>query len=257
MLEDLQTLFWYLKRPKLYSALIDLILRTFFLKRKDDVLSLKAADAWCKDECIEINKLYDELGIENPINFSEISTKEYIKEVNKKIEVSDSDFGGGGELDVVLNICELIESKVAIETGVAYGWSSSAILHSISKRGGNLISIDMPMPKQADYELIGCAVETKHMNNWTLLREPDKYGLLKAIKTSKNLDFVHYDSDKNYYGRKWAVPIIMKNLIPGGFFVCDDIQDNLHFKEYVEDNSYKYWVIKKNTDYVGIIKKNL
>ena len=49
----------------------------------------------------------------------------------------------------------------------------------------------------------------------------------------------------------------MKNLIPGGFFVCDDIQDNLHFKEYVEDNSYKYWVIKKNTDYVGIIKKNL
>jgi hypothetical protein len=69
-----------------------------------------------------------------------------------------------------------------IETGVAYGWSSGAILKSVSSREGQLISIDMPMLKQSDYHLIGVAVEPQLKDFWELRREPDRYGLPKAIK---------------------------------------------------------------------------
>ena len=61
-----------------------------------------------------------------------MTLSDYLKQKKqlKKIEVSDSDFGGGGELDVVLNICELIESKVAIETVQAQALKNRAILNT-------------------------------------------------------------------------------------------------------------------------------
>ena len=83
----------------------------------------------------------------------------------------------------------------------------------------------MPMLKQTDYELIGVAVEPTLKDFWTLKREPDRFGLPRAIASMQgSLELVHYDSDKSYHGRKWSQEIIWKSLKKGGIFISDDIE---------------------------------
>lgn len=86
---------------------------------------------------------------------------------------------------------------------------------------------------------------------------PDMNGLLKAIKMhgTNQIDFIHYDSDKSYYGRKWSQPIIMNALKENGIFVSDDINDNFAFKDFVEENNLNYHIIEHAGKFVGIIKK--
>ena len=56
--------------------------------------------------------------------------------------------GGPGDLDLLFDTVRLTNATKVIETGVAYGWSSLAILHAMSlNKNGALISVDMPYPK--------------------------------------------------------------------------------------------------------------
>lgn len=258
MFEDFKTFLWYLFRPKLYSVLIDLILRKYTLKDRDGIDEKEVALKWYEEKSTPIIEVYQQLGIKKDESFTSAAGSQYFNEVNQKIRESNSNFGGSGDLDLLYNICEGLQLTSVIETGVAYGWTSSAILHSISNRNGFLISVDIPMPKQDDYHLIGSAVKSEHKKYWKVINKPDKYGLLKAIKEmNKPIDLIHYDSDKSYYGRKWAHPIMLKHLADNGIFVIDDIQDNIFFKEFVEANNYPFWVIKSGKKFVGIIKKFL
>ena len=115
----------------------------------------------------------------------------------------------------------------------------------------------MPMVRQTDYHLIGVAVNESLKSNWELLREPDRYGLNKAIKKHKySYDLVHYDSDKSYYGRKWSQPLIWRYLRKGGIFISDDIEDNSAFREFVVSNHLDFSVLKFEGKYVGVVRKN-
>jgi predicted O-methyltransferase YrrM len=112
------------------------------------------------------------------------------------------------------------------------------------------------MVRQTDYHLIGVAVDENLKSNWELLREPDRYGLNKAIKKHDySFDLAHYDSDKSYYGRKWSQPLIWRYLRKGGVFISDDIEDNVAFKEFVESKNLDFFVLKFKGKYVGVIRK--
>ena len=252
MFDDIKTLIWFFKRPKFYATMISLIFRKF-LPYKDS--SQHREEKWCQERTISIADCYKKLGLHH---FEEAPfADEYIKEIEEKINISESNFGGQGHVDLLFGLCERLKVKKVLETGVAYGWSSQAILNSISKRDGKLISVDMPMIKQTDYHLIGVAVSKENYTYWDLIREPDKYGLNKAIKRHKsNLDLVHYDSDKSYYGRKWSQGLIWKHIKKGGLFISDDVEDNSAFREFVEENKLDFIILKFEGKYVGVIQKD-
>ena len=69
-------------------------------------------------------------------------------------------------------------------------------------------------------------------------------------------DLAHYDSDKSYYGRKWAQPLIWQYLRKGGIFISDDIEDNSAFREFVLSKNLDFSVLKFEGKYVGVIRKN-
>ena len=208
-----------------------LILRKFRPVR-DNTEQQDIARKWCEKYLVSYEECMSKLGFKS-MN-KEIFSMDYVKEVERKLKTSKSNFGGQGHIILIYAVCENLKAVKALETGVAYGWSSAAILQSISKRSGKLISVDMPMLKQTDYHLIGVAVDENLKSNWELLREPDRHGLNKAIKKHNySFDLAHYDSDKSYYGRKWSQPLIWKYLRKGGVFISDDIEDNLAFKEFV------------------------
>ena len=253
MLEDLKTLVWFLKKgPKFYATMFALIFRKF---RKDkDLGSKKTEIEWCKKQCISFQDCADKLGFSSDLK--DVFSVNFIQGINDKLKNSKSNFGGQGHVQLLYAVCEHLKVEKVVETGVAYGWSSAAILKSISKRTGKLISVDMPMIKQTDYHLIGVAVEKKLFKYWDLIREPDKFGLKKAITKHNNIfDLAHYDSDKSYYGRKWSQLLIWKFLRPGGIFISDDIEDNSAFREFVEENKFDYSVLKFEGKFVGLIKK--
>ena len=257
MIEDIKSFFWFLFRgPKYYSTLFVQIL-TKFRKNQDSDLHLEIATNWCKERVVSIEECLKSIGISSDqLNIEHAFDNSYSSKINEVINSSQSNFGGPGHIDLIYTICERLGIKNAIETGVAYGWSSAAILSSLCKRDGLLISIDMPMLKQSDYHLIGVAVEPKLKNFWELRREPDRFGLPRAIKKLKgSLELVHYDSDKSYYGRKWSQEIIWKNLCNGGIFISDDIEDNTAFMEFVSLHNLKFSVLEFEQKYVGVIKK--
>ena len=173
------------------------------------------------------------------------------------ITSSNADSGGMGDIHLIYDLCKNIQAKFCIETGVAYGWSSEAVLRSISKREDSLISVDMPMIGQDDCYLIGFVVSDDYQKNWSLLRIPDINGLLRAIKMqgTNRIDCIHYDSDKSYYGRKCSQPYIIDALKENGIFVSDDINDNFAFKEFVEENNLTYNIIEHAGKFVGVISK--
>ena len=255
MFDDLKTLIWFLRQgPKFYATMIALILRKFRPFRETSE-HLEIERKWCEENLVSYEECMTKLGYR--LIKKEVFSPDHVKEVNRKLQISESEFGGQGHIFLLYSMCENLEAIKVLETGVAYGWSSASILSSVSKRSGKLISVDMPMVRQTDYHLIGAAVHEDLKGNWELLREPDRYGLNKAIKKHNySYDLAHYDSDKSYYGRKWAQPLIWQYLRKGGIFISDDIEDNSAFREFVVLSHLDFSVLKFEGKYVGVIRKN-
>jgi len=166
--------------------------------------------------------------------------------------------GGAGDLNLIYAAVRLCGARRAVETGVAHGWSSLAILAALAENGGGgLASVDMPYPKMHNEPFVGIVVPSGLRENWTLIRLPDRNGLKQAItRFEGSIDFAHYDSDKSYYGRKFAYPLIWQALAPGGVFISDDIQDNMRFAEFVAEKDISFAVTECAGRFVGICRKS-
>jgi predicted O-methyltransferase YrrM len=114
----------------------------------------------------------------------------------------------------------------------------------------------MPYAKMGNEPFVGIVVPKSLREHWALIRLPDRNGLKRAIaKFNGSIDFAHYDSDKSYYGRAFAYPLIWRALAPGGVFISDDIQDNMRFAEFVIEQGVPFAVTESAGKYVGICRK--
>ena len=252
---DIQTFFWFIKKPNFYYYFL-FLLKNKFLRNLDSDYYKKLATEWCNNKSISIENFSSKKNITILTNKNSIFNNKVYFDIENKIKNSSTNFGGRGYVDLIYSLCESFKITNAIETGVAYGWSSEAILQSVHKRSGILASIDMPMIKQSNYQFIGVAVSKFLYKNWYLIKEPDIFGLYKAFKKLRyNYNFVHYDSDKSYYGRKWSYSKLFDNLNSGGIFISDDIQDNEYFKEFVTKKKLDYYILKVENKFVGVIFK--
>jgi len=167
------------------------------------------------------------------------------------------DMGGAGNLDLLYWCAEYLKASKVIETGVAYGWSSMAILLSlVGRENSRLVSTDMPYPDRNNAEYVGCVVPDEIRNDWKIMRGPDRQSLPKSIDMLESIDMCHYDSDKSYQGRMWAYPKLWESLRPGGFFISDDIGDNMAFFDFAKKIACKPIIVEKDKKYMGIIVKS-
>ena len=186
-------------------------------------------------------------------------TAEILEEHAAKIlENVEYNLGGGGGYPFLYFITRYMEPDCIVETGVAAGFSSYSFLSAIKNNGrGKLYSSDFPyfrIPNPESY--IGIIVEESFKDDWILYLDGDEVNLPKIAKSVNKVDIFHYDSDKSYSGRRFAVSIINKLLSSNGVIVMDDIQDNSYFYDYVEDNNPDCWyVFQFQGKYVGMIGK--
>lgn len=165
--------------------------------------------------------------------------------------------GGAADLQLLHAAVVLSGARSVVETGVAYGWSSLAILSGMSERpGARLVSVDMPYPKMGNEAFVGIVVPERMRPSWRLIREPDRRGLEKAIVSLGGaVDLCHYDSDKSYWGRRYGFERMWNSLRPGGVFISDDIQDNMAFREFMSRKQVDFAVTTYIGKYIGIARK--
>ena len=226
------------------------------LKKNKDFLSKTEIEKnILKNYKIYNTKEFIENIIKKPFyQFSEYEKEKYClsKKILNKINIK---MGGGANIDLLYSLIKNLKFDKIIETGVAYGWSSLSILSALENvKNSKLISIDMPYPDLASVEYIGCLVPNNLRNKWQLIRKSDRSALKKILKKDK-FNLCHYDSDKSYYGRKWAYNLIWNNLENNGVLISDDISDNMAFLDFANFVKVNPLIIEFNNKYIGLIFK--
>jgi len=187
---------------------------------------------------------------------SKIFERRMEKKSTKILRGLDVELGGGGHYVFLYFITRLIKPTCVVETGVAAGFTSSAFLNAMTKNGkGHLYSSDFPYLRlENPEEYIGILVDKKlRKKRWSLFIEGDKNNLPKIRNKIEEVDILHYDSDKSYSGRKFAISSLSDKLKEDTIIIYDDILDNNHFYELWKKTDKKCMVIKFNEKYVGIL----
>jgi predicted O-methyltransferase YrrM len=254
----IKTLFWFAKRPSHWPYAIELIKRNIFNKNQS-LINNQNHDSliWCEKKCVNIEQALNELGImEKGLIINKIDGN-IIEKGREKIKAAGVIMGGEADINLLFNIVSITKSQKIIETGVAFGWSSMAILLAQKNIPNSyLYSIDMPYPKDNNESYVGLVIPEDLKSNWKLIREPDRNGLKKVLsRIEGNIDMFHYDSDKSYEGRKYSYNLIWPKLKKGGILISDDIEDNSYFMKFTKEKNVRFSVINSNNKYVGIIIK--
>ncbi|KPQ20040.1 MAG: Methyltransferase domain [Halomonas sp. HL-93] len=253
MIEKIRTAAWFAKRPSHWEHAAALTRRKFLPNH--DAPSLRAqAQAWAAEQAVTVPEALSRIGIEGDFHGMDA---ELIMEGKELAAKSAVEMGGPGDLDLLSDAVRLTGAIRVVETGVAYGWSSLAILDAMETSGsGQLISVDMPYPKMGNEDFVGVVVPERLRGNWTLIRQPDRPGLEKAIEAiGGRIDLCHYDSDKSWWGRAYAFPILWEALVSDGVFISDDIQDNMFFAEFARSKAIPFAVTSAGGKFVGLIRK--
>jgi predicted O-methyltransferase YrrM len=163
------------------------------------------------------------------------------------------ELGGAAGVELLYFLTRKLCPETVVETGVAAGWSSAAVLTGISENGkGHLYSSDFPffrLPCPERY--IGLVVPGELKGAWTLHIDGDRRNLKRILRPETRVDLVHYDSDKTREGRQFFLRRIRPHLAARHILVMDDIQDNLVFREYVRGADF-FRVFEYQGKYIGM-----
>ncbi|MER5646566.1 class I SAM-dependent methyltransferase [Streptosporangium sp. NPDC002524] len=163
------------------------------------------------------------------------------------------DLGGPGGVELLYFLTRILRPDTVLETGVAAGWSTSAVLAAVRANGtGHLHSSDFPffrLPEPERY--VGWVVPDALKGPWTLRVRGDRRNLEEILLPGTRVDLVHYDSDKTRRGRESFLLRVSPHLSGNHVVVMDDIQDNLVFQEYAETQDL-YRVFPYGGKFIGV-----
>lgn len=251
-----RALFWYLARPRFYGNLFSRIRSKLFRAtgiRRD---TRQDAEKWCASLATDTQGAIRRIAGRPAGKDVRELFPDIFAEAERRAAACPVKMGGAADLNLIYWLCESVGAGKVIETGVAYGWSSLAILLSLQNRaGGRLISTDMPYPGRGNDEYVGCVVPPALTPPWKIIKLADHEGLPAALEELGSIDACHYDSDKSYEGRMWAYPMLWRALRTGGLLMSDDIGDNVAFRDFSQGISVDPVVIAFKNKYSGVLVK--
>ena len=125
----IKTTLWFILKPRYWLQYIQLVKRKVFAL-KDDESEKDKAISWAKKNATEYNSSWKKIGLQGKIINLD---KNILVEANQLARKYKGLMGGPGHIDFIYNAVRLLKAKYVIETGVAYGWSSLAILVGFSE----------------------------------------------------------------------------------------------------------------------------
>lgn len=250
---------WFAKHPSMYRQFLRMAhyrIERGLRRYPDRAADERAATDACAASCISRETAYAMLDLTPGAPLAERYPEEWAA-ARVAAAAAPIVMGGAANVELLHDVCLALRPRHVVETGVAYGWSSLAILLALASIGeGDLSSIDMPYPAKDNEAFVGIAVPAKLKRQWTLIRRPDRDSLCPLLRRLGPIDLAHYDSDKSRPGREWAYPRLWDALRPGGILISDDISDNAVFAEFASRIGRDPIVIGKDDEhFVGILTK--
>ncbi len=225
---------WCAARPNTYPFLMRILYSKIARKRRFLEQTGAEASRWCQTRTKPVGQaLIDLTGCDEHRDLRDVYANEF-QFADRAVANCPQQMGGPGHLDFLYAIAESLQADNVVETGVAYGWSSLALLLSLQHRSNaRLISTNLHYRRYEDDDsYVGCAVPDHLRAGWKILRQCDEVALPQALNELKSIDLAHYDSDKSYAGRMFAYSLLWKHLRVGGILVSDDIGDNICFTHF-------------------------
>lgn len=222
--------------------------------------SAAASFAWCHKTGLLTQQALSKLEIacKDP---QVLFTAEF-QAAQQRVDACPQKMGGPGNKSLLFSLVKGTRATTVVETGVAYGWSSLAILLALRENGGGrLLSSNLHYREyDGDDRYVGCAVPDELRTMWTVVPKSDAQAIPEIFAQVNAVDLIHYDSAKSYSGRLATYPLLWNALRVGGLFVSDDIDDNLGFDHFCRMLKLTPIIVEtprpgKPSKYVGIIKK--
>ena len=134
-----------------------------------------------------------------------------------------------------------------LETGVAHGLTSRAILEGLHRNGnGHLWSIDLPAVDPALHHEIGVAVPQDLRSRWTYVEGTSRRRLPELVRGLQQVDLFVHDSLHTTRNTCFELDTIWPALRPGGVAVVDDIHRNLGFRSFTNRVAPEAWLVARH-----------
>jgi predicted O-methyltransferase YrrM len=260
---------WFLLRPNYFFVLTEILKNKFFSYKNQNSLdkckkknitysNLKKKIFYKKSKKYNLKKFINFKNLFEIVKKNKIMLTKAQNYNNRNLKLNLNNFvktSGASNIELIYEIIRDRKPKNILETGVAYGWSSYVILLAVlHNKFGKLISVDLPYPLINERKNIGILVPKKIKKNWSLILDRDTNGIKIALKKfNYKIDLFHYDSDKNYDAKLKNLLLVWKNINHNGVVICDDINDNHAFFDFTKLIKKKFYVIKTDNKYVGIL----
>ena len=157
-------------------------------------------------------------------------------------------------------LCRILKPDVIVETGVAYGLSSSYILKALQENGkGTLYSIDSTFRPWESSAMIGDAVPSDLRKQWKLILGSSSQKLIEVLNSLEKIDIFLHDSLHTYENMSYEFETSWPYLTKNGFLLSDDIIDNNAFHDFYLSKELTPTLIKdkkSNNIILGILRKD-
>jgi hypothetical protein len=215
-----------------------------------------------------IERLRDKIGCE----LDSIRQERSLSEVEEHVSAAtaglarDAPFGLFHNGDVALAkfcylVCRALRCRNVVETGVAYGVTSSFILAALAHEGaGELFSIDLPpLGPNAD-SFVGCLIPKELCSRWHLYRGQSRHLMRSILNDIGGVDLFIHDSLHTYQNMRWEFQQAWPFLRDGGMLIADDVEQNRAFADFVNDINPPFWMVIKEdvkTGAFGVAMKGM
>jgi cephalosporin hydroxylase len=137
------------------------------------------------------------------------------------------------------NLCyalvRALRPATVLETGVAYGVSSSFIAQALSVNGeGELHSVDRPAVQPGVEDYIGALVPERLRSRWTLHRGTSRRLLPHLLPEIGGVSLFVHDSQHTYRNVTWELRTVTPHLTRSAAVLVDDTAGTRAFEHWVE-----------------------
>jgi Methyltransferase domain len=132
-------------------------------------------------------------------------------------------------------LCRALRPAVVLETGVAYGVSSSFITKALELNGaGELHSVDRAPVRPGVESYIGALVPDELRPRWTLHRGTSRRLLPRLLPELGEIGLFIHDSQHTYRNVSWELRTLAPHLARPAAVVADDAAGNRAFEDWAE-----------------------
>lgn len=157
------------------------------------------------------------------------------------------------KLQALYVMCRLLNPRTVVETGVANGASSAAILRALEEnRQGELWSVDRPPPRRFQRSRIGDLVPPDLRRRWHLLLKDSLRGLHTVLRSVSSVDMFLHDSEHTYSRMTREFRLVWPRVASGGVLMTDDVRYNNAFLDFSRGASATPTILG---DELGILRK--